>query len=370
MRKNVTNLRFNNGFLLGLVFSLLLACTDVRLLTQRFSPDWQLVSTIEKTQQLFEKILIPEDATYDSNASSIRFLSIDGAVTLFPNGIMKTEKDDGCVVEYFHPLSSAKFVSTKKNHVDAGHTDKLKKYSCTVALENGECVCKSISEHDDGRPRLNCIVYLMSGRSITFEYLVDGAIIIRSSCGDVEVIRPFDSCLKNILETHNMLNAPANSIFSPMGVLHKDGSGFTCLCVDGMKFDFLNDHSMYFLVPELSMQLEGLLVDDSLLTRWKSLGACYLDLKTAQLDCADLLFDQNGSKALLYVDFSTIHVGAFYYNNDGYYCRRSGFGGELYGRATAALSFDGVKLFATSGPRNVSKFVAFSSMNDKNLEKS
>ena len=365
MRKNVSNLGFNSWLFFSLFFLLSLVCVDARSLVQSFLPDWQLVSTIEKTKHFFEMVSIPEDAAVDNHTSSLRFSTLDGLVTLFSNGIIKTEKDDGRIVEYFHPASSAKFVSTEKKHVDAGHTDKLKKYSCTVAVENGECVCKSISEHDDGRPRLNCIVYLVSGRSVTFEYLLDGTIIIRSSCGDVEVIRPFDFCLKNILETHNMLNAPANSIFSPMGVLHKDRSGFTCLCVDGMKFDFQDDHSMYFLAPQLSMQLEGLVVDDALLTRWKSLGACYLDLKTAQFDSADLLFDQNGSKALLYVDFSSIHVGAFYYNNDGYYCRRSGFGGELYGRATAALSFDGVKLFAKSGPRNVSKFIAFSAKHDK-----
>ena len=98
---------------------------------------------MQKTYTLFSDVLpIPEDAQKNEQDSSVVFNTVDGRVTLFSNGVMRTDKADGSV-DFFDVASSALCSVSASGEINASHLNPALMNSCVVSVEDGELLFRS-----------------------------------------------------------------------------------------------------------------------------------------------------------------------------------------------------------------------------------
>jgi hypothetical protein len=318
--------------------------------TSAFLPQWNLVPTVQTTYEKFAHVeKIPADAIKNDADASIRFVSADGMVTLFANGVRRLEKQDG-TIEYFDRSTSALCSINSLGEVRTSYLDKSQKNASSMSsVDGGGLVFKSHKMLADSRHQLSLLIRLHDGLSIVFEYPDDGTIIARESTGCVEVVSPAERAVESILSSHGMIKIPEDVVFVAEGMACKDGEGISCYVMNGMKFYLThNGTKNCFSAPSLQVQLDGLLVNDRWLSRWKFCSQDGMQYKKSALSGMDILFDASTGKALLYVNLATLQAGVFMYDEQGHYCKCNSVGGVRYGMVTPMLTYDGITSVAGS----------------------
>lgn len=317
-----------------------------------FKPKWELVPTVQATYDLFAPTLeIPVDAQTNEIDCSINFKKGGEKVTLFANGVRRTDRLDGSI-EFFDSLSSATCFINSSGGIHASHLNKEQMNACSVSVEAGALVFKSCKILDDSKQQLNFLVRVRDGLSIVFEYHDDGTVVARESTGCVEIISRSDQIIVDILNSHGMVRPPDDALYVAEGMVCRDGEGITCYLVEGMKFHVAaNGFRFCFSAPIFQVQLEGLISPERLLTRWKFCSSATKPYKKCRFDGVDILFDGDSGRSLLYINVATMQSGMFLYDGNGNYCKRSGVGGVRYGKITPMLTYAGVSAAAAKEPK-------------------
>lgn len=308
-----------------------------------FSPSWDLLPTAQTTYDLFVSYMtIPVDAVTNDSDCSISFDTNSGRVTLFSNGVQRTDKSDG-TVEFFEKTSSSRCTVSPSGEVHAVHEDASLNNTYSVVIENGNVICKSSKTFGDGKSRLNWMLRLRDGLSVVFEYCSDGTAIARESSGCVEVITPADLIISKILDSHGMIRPPEGSSPVAEGLVCDDGDGITCYVMNGMKFHAAaNGLKFSFSAPLLQAQLEGFASDGQILSRWRFFAPEGRAFKKCCYEGTDILFDAETGRSLLYVNMTTMQSGIFFYDDNGNFCKCSGTGNVRYGKVLPMMMYETV----------------------------
>ena len=323
----------------------------VRTYEMTFAPDWSLLPSLKKTRELFASAIdIPSDAREKVEDASISFTLEDAKVTLFCNGVMRTEKSNASAVEFFDVISSVKFSLASSGKITSTHIDKKLLNTCAISIEDGGVVCKSIKKDGGAQQRLNCLIRLSDGVSTTFSYLEDGTIVVRDSTGIVEVIPPMQASIDTIMKSHSMLALPPRTVCSQTGLICQDGNGITCYAVDGIRMHLSLSGKLNICMPVREVVVEGGVSVDEIHTRWVSTSSQPFEIRSARLEGIDILFDKTSGCAMLCVNTMTLEVGEFLYDNMGHYCKRNGTGCLRYGLVNPLLTYDGVMSAVARSP--------------------
>lgn len=348
-----------NSFLIKSLFMILLFCcpfaVQATVLNEYFNnswdreykntfvPDWSFLSSLQKTRKLFidAHIEIPQDAKENAADYTISFLKDDAAVTLYPNGVMRTQKGEA-FVEYYDIQSTMKCSLSEDGKLTSSHLDKKLQNSGAVAVEDGFVLCKSVHKSSDVHQRLNCQIRLQDGFSTTFAYHEDGTIVATESTGVVEILPPLLTTVESIMRSHGMLELPKKAVCTQAGVLCPDGNGLTCYALDGI-FMRVTAHGTFNVnVPTQAAILEGAVVGDDLKSAWKKTSTGQTFVTSARLEGVDILFNGASGEACLSINPATFEIGEFVYDSLGHYCRRNGTGCLRYGQMNALLTYGGV----------------------------
>ena len=309
-----------------------------------FSPDWSFLPSIQKTRNLFTEahVEIPHGAQENLHDYSLSFVKDDAKITLYANGVIKTEKGESSI-EFFDVVSTLKCSLSQDGKLTSAHVDKKLQHSCAVAVEDGFVVCKSVQKSSEKpQQRLNCQIRLQDGFSTTFMYREDGSIIATESTGMVEVLPPFHLAVESIMKSHGMVELPRKAVCTQTGVLCQDGNGLTCYALDGIFMRVTSRGTFNVNVPTQAAILEGSLVGGDIQSFWKKTEHAQSVITSARLEGIDILFDVTSGSACLSVNPATFEIGEFAYDSKGHYCRRNGTGCLRYGFVSPLLTYGGV----------------------------
>lgn len=308
-----------------------------------FSPDWSYIPSIKKTRKIFTEahIEIPQTAQEHLSDCSLSFTKDDAKITLYANGVMKTEKSEHNI-EFFDVTSTLKCSLSQDGKLTSAHVDKKLQHACAVAVEDGFVVCKSIQKTSGSQQRLNCQIRMQDGFSTTFMYEEDGSIVAKESTAIVEVLPPFNVSVESIMKSHGMIELPKKALCTQAGVLCQDTNGFTCYALDGIFMRVTSRGTFNINVPTQAAVLEGSLVEGDIHASWKKTAPAETKLTSARLGDVDILFNNTSGEACLSVNPTTFEIGQFAYDAHGHYCRRNGTGCLRYGLVSPLLTYNGV----------------------------